>query len=89
MWDSETHLLQRNIWEHYRIHFTHAINLLRNEKEEPTCKYGEIFPQAVTSDKLLTSNNMPQKVMLVDFFNAVFMHPGMDVWEMLVPVSFS
>lgn len=32
---------------------------------------------------------MPQKVMLVDFFNAVFMHPGMDVWEMLVPVSFS
>lgn len=63
--------------------------LLRNEKEEFTCRYGEIFPQAVTPDKLFTSNNMPQSIMPVDFFNAIFTHPGMDACEMLMPVSFS
>lgn len=48
-----------------------------------------MFLQAVTPDKFFTSNNMPQNVMPVFFFNAVFMNPGMDGWEMLTPASFS
>lgn len=50
--------------------------LLRNEKEESACQYGEILPQAATPDKLFTSNNIPQNVTPVDFFNAIFTHQG-------------
>lgn len=31
---------------------------------------------------------MPRSVMSVFYFNAVFMQPGINGWEMLIPVSF-